>query len=271
MNLNQIFDHWKSWATLHGTGLKATTKTPTAKMMELDVLARYVQGLGYAGARLLEVGCGNGANVVSLAKTFPACLVDGVDFVEEMVVAARESAAHVGVSDRTRFFVGNVLELRDLAKLAETYDVVFTDRCLINLNTTELQAAAISRLGAKVRPGGHMLLVENSSQTHGAQNHCRELLGLPPRPVAEFNFFFDEDVIIPHIEKMGFQVEVEDFISLHDLALYVLVPAINGGVVDYDHPLVHAATQLSIAVSAEAPGAFGKFGQNRLYSCRKAG
>ena len=67
----------------------------------------------------------------------------------------------------------------------------------------------------------------------------------------------------------------EDIVSLHDLLLYVLVPMINGGTVDYGHPLVDAAAQLQIAAGAAGlDGAaglagFGGFGQNRLYVCRK--
>jgi hypothetical protein len=51
--------------------------------------------------------------------------------------------------------------------------------------------------------------------------------------------------------------------------LYVLVPATNGGEVDYDHPLVEAATKLSVAASSTRSGPFGSAGQNRLYLCKK--
>jgi hypothetical protein len=95
------------------------------------------------------------------------------------------------------------------------------------------------------------------------------LLDLPARTPAAFNLFFDETRILPHLKMLGFEVEIEDFISLHDLMLYVLVPAINGGTVDYDHPLVHAATRLNVAVSAEISSAFGAFGQGRMFVCRK--
>ena len=53
------------------------------------------------------------------------------------------------------------------------------------------------------------------------------------------------------------------------MKLTVIVPMLNGGVVDYDHPLVKVATDLSIAVSAEEKNSFGSYGQNRLYKCRK--
>ena len=183
--------------------------------------------------------------------------------------AAREAAVANGFQDRSRFRIGNALELSAVPGLLAQYDVVFTDRCLINIESVELQMRAITDLAARVREGGHLIMIENSTATYDRQNHCRTLLDLPARTPAEFNLFFDETRILPHLKTLGFEVEIEDFISLHDLMLYVLVPAINGGTVDYDHPLVHAATLLNIAVSAEISSAFGAFGQGRMFVCRK--
>jgi len=271
MDREQIRDHWRNWASQFGTGLSATTKTGTLKALEIDALARRMSviGLADAPARVLEVGCGNGMNCFGIADRFPHMQLDGVDYTAEMIDAAREAAAHHGVQQRTNFHVGNALELSSVAGLQKAYDAVFTDRCLINIEKVELQMQAITDLAARVRRGGHLIMIENSSATYGRQNHCRTLLGLPPRTPAAFNLFFDEARILPHLRSLGLEVEIEDFISLHDLMLYVLVPSMNGGTVDYDHPLVHAATRLNMAVSAETPNAFGAFGQNRMFVCRR--
>ncbi|KJV08511.1 methyltransferase type 11, partial [Elstera litoralis] len=114
--------------------------------------------------------------------------------------------------------------------------------------------------------------IENSINTFNQQNQCREVFDLPPRQHADYNLFFDEATIFSPLPGAGLElVETEDFISLHDLLLYVLVPAINGGTVDYDHPIVKAAATLNRGISAVKPSAFGHFGQNRLYCCRKLG
>jgi hypothetical protein len=142
---------------------------------------------------------------------------------------------------------------------------------LINLDSDELQKQAISALAKVLPSGGYLIMIENSQQTYGKQNWARELVDLPPRKPAEFNHFIDEEAILPHLRTTDLELlNVEDFISLHDLVLYVLVPAINGGVVDYQHPLVQAATRLNIAVSSKFPGTLGDFGQNRLFLCRKS-
>jgi SAM-dependent methyltransferase len=272
MDREEIRMHWTQWASAYGASLRATTRTWTAKALELDALSRQFRKLlkDNADARILEVGCGNGVNCVHLAKSFDRAHFVGVDFIQEMVAAAVDNARDGGVSDRTRFFAGDILQLSAIRELDSAYDIVFTDRCLINLNTIELQKEGITSLAGKLRPGGHLVMIENSKSTHAAQNLCREMLGLPRRPVAEFNLFFDEQQIRDHIAAIGLSIiGVEDFSSLHDLALYVLAPATNGGQIDYDHPLVQAATKLSLEMSSKAASAFGAFGQNRMFICHR--
>ncbi len=271
MDLDSVKSHWQDWATRYGTSLRATTKTATAKAVEIDALVRALRHIeSDRGGRLaiLEVGCGNGLNCLSLVDAFPEATFLGLDLIAEMIAAANALKAARGIPDRVlRFEVGNVL---DLAVPMAAYDVVFTDRCLINLHSDALQRLAIAALAERLKPGGHLLMIENSRQTYAAQNEARERVGLPARKPAEFNRFFDEATILPFLPSAGLDlVEIEDFISLHDLVLYVLVPMTNGGVVDYDHPLVEAATRLNIALSAQHPGGLGQYGQNRLFKCRK--
>jgi 2-polyprenyl-3-methyl-5-hydroxy-6-metoxy-1,4-benzoquinol methylase len=272
MDIEDIRRHWSEWAATYGTDVRATTRTWTAKALELDALGRRLQSIlsERTGAQVLEVGCGNGINCIELAKQLPGARFDGVDYVPDMVRAAAEKGRANGVHRRVRFFEGDVLTIEDVAGLDTSYDVVFTDRCLINLNTVELQKQAISALASKVRPRGYFIMIENSMATYQEQNRCRTLLGLPSRSPAKFNLFFDESELRPHIASIGLDlVDVEDFASLHDLLLYVLVPSINGGKIEYDHPLVQAATKLSIQLSGDVSGRFGSFGQNRMFVCRR--
>jgi len=266
---DEIRAHWQDWARQYGTSLRATTKRPTAKRMEVDALARAFRRLGAEERSLsvLEVGCGNGLNCVELAGLFPQARFTGVDYVPEMVEAARDNAEAAGVPGAVRFLEGDVLALESLPTLDERYDVVFTVRCLINLDTADKQISAIDRLHAKTGARGHLILVENCLQTYERQNDCREILGLHRRTPERFNLFLDERVILPHLRGLFREVGTEDFISFHDLVLYVLTPLLCGGRVDHDHPLVAAATRLNIAISESHPGAFGAFGQNRLYHC----
>jgi len=272
MDREEIRAHWNNWSETYGAGLRATTKSWTSKAIELDALGRRIEALVGQGKKhlILEAGCGNGTNCLELAKRFPEISFHGFDFVPGMVTAARQRATDDSLESRVSFFEADVLDLDSTPELAPQYGIVFTNRCLINLNTIDLQKEAVSLLAERVISGGYLLMIENSQQTYATQNQCRSALGLSQRTPAAFNTFFDEAKIRPHLAAAGLELEdVEDFSSLHDLVLYALVPAINGGEVDYDHPLVEAATRLSIETSSSNQNAFGAFGQNRLFVCRR--
>jgi SAM-dependent methyltransferase len=55
------------------------------------------------GARVLEVGCGEGWAAVGLAETYPGITVHGVDVDERAIAAAARHAEQAGVADRVRF------------------------------------------------------------------------------------------------------------------------------------------------------------------------
>jgi len=272
MDLESIRRHWQNWATQYGTGLRATTKTATAKAMELDALSRALTEIERSNGkslRILEMGCGNGQNCLRLLDSHPEASFTGIDFVAQMIDAANSVKAERQIPDaRLVFQVGNVL---DLSIPAHRYDVVFTDRCLINLNSDSLQQQAIASLAELIKSEGYLLMIENSQQTYGSQNQARRLVGLPERAPAEFNHFFNETTLLPFLSTVDLElIDVEDFISLHDIVLYVLVPMVNEGKIDYEHPFVEAATSLNIALSSQKPSSLGAYGQNRLYKCRKS-
>ena len=271
MDLKDIHEHWQTWAKQYGTSLRATTKTSTAKAMEWDAFSRALKEIDDSATRelkILEVGCGNGQNCFRLLELYPRAALTGIDFVPEMIDAANAVKSEKQIPDeRLRFLVGNVLEL---SLPHESFDVVVTDRCLINLNTDSLQHDAISALTKVLKINGHLLMIENSQQTYARQNQVRESVGLQARTPAEFNHFFNEETLLPFLASACLKVlDIEDFISLHDLVLYVLVPMMNGGKVDYEHPMVEAATRLNVAMSNRNLGGLGPYGQNRLYKCRR--
>lgn len=261
--------HWEELASRHGTELAAATKTPTIKRLEIDALYRALEGLALPdGASILEVGCGNGKNCFALAELLPGCSFTGVDYVPEMVENAMTLRDCYAEPDRVRFEVVDALRLADATSLDVIYDVVFTDRCLINLPIAELQLAALDQIVAKTRPGGYVLLLENFVEGHARQNALRVDVGLPERRQAEYKLFIDDARLARHVQDRLEVVGVDDFGSLHDLVLYVLTPLVHDGVVDYDDPVVAAATELSLSASTELRD-FGRFGQNRLYVLRR--
>jgi len=74
------------------------------------------------GTRVLEVGCGTGANACYLAEKY-GCTVVGVDLAEHMVQQATRRAAELGLADRATFRVGDAYHL-DFPDA--TFDAVIT-------------------------------------------------------------------------------------------------------------------------------------------------
>jgi ubiquinone/menaquinone biosynthesis C-methylase UbiE len=85
LSFDQVKAHWERWAAEYGTSLRATTKTHTIKLLEIFALVRHIP----AGARMLDVGCGNGYNALSFAETVAGIRVTGVDYSPDMIANAR--------------------------------------------------------------------------------------------------------------------------------------------------------------------------------------
>lgn len=266
-------EHWTSWAREHGEGVKATTRTGTAKTIEIAALqSAFTQYLSEAGNpfRALEVGCGNGVNCIALAESFPVGEFLGVDYVSDMVQNASRSAESRGLIERCQFLEADAMDLGAALDGSTFFDVAFTVRCLINLQNDANQRAALASIASRVRSGGLVLLIENSQQSYDRQNGLRVELGMERREPAAFNYFIDESSLLKDLDKLGLEhVRTVDISSLHDIVLYVLLPAVNGGVVDYENPIVEAATRLEASDAGRLNSRFGGFGQNRLFVLRR--
>jgi len=263
--------HWQNWAKEYGTSIRATTMTETAKILEIDAFYRRIRDICLQDLNIetvLEAGCGNGYNCIELAQRFPDLRFYGFDYTQEMIEMAQIRANAHGVQDRCRFVVADLLDLHSVIKIDQQYDIVITDRLLINLDTLEKQKKSLEILAMKVRPGGYLLMIENTLQAREQQNHLRGLFNLTERKQPPFNLFLDEKEITACLDTLGLVYEdVEDFSALHDFLLYVLLPSINGGLIDYDNPIIKAATDFSLKVPID--NYCGFYGQNRLFVCRK--
>lgn len=272
MEMHEIRAHWDSLAKKHRLDLKSTTKTPTIKQLEISAIARAIDSSSKNSqtSSMLEVGCGNGHNIFGLARLFPHSKFHGIDYSGDMITAAcklKEELPHCDLE----FSVGDVLNLSAAPSLKNSFDFVITDRLLINLNTWELQQQGIKQLSDCIKENGFLITIENFMQSYSNQNQLRELIGLPSRSIDPYNKFINEKFFEEFIIKdLGFEfIYSENFGSLHDLILYVLLPHINDGKVVYDHPLMESVTSLLERLPKHFSNCFGDFGQNKLYIFKK--
>ena len=264
-SLDSLKEHWESWASEFGEDLRATTRSSNIKKLEIKALIEMLKKHSKKPVdqlNILEVGCGNGFNSISIAQSL-GCKVDAFDFIPEMVKSARTNLEQSPneIRERVNFFEGDVLNV-DKSK---EYDFVFSCRCLINLPSWELQSTAIKKLMSITSQKGALLLLENFSNSHGKQNDLREKVGLVKREVAEFNHFFIQEEFSKYIRANKYSlIDESNFSSLHDIVQYVIVPMINDGVVDYNHQVVGAITDLLLEMNLDDQSSFGEYGQNKL-------
>ncbi|MGG7509317.1 class I SAM-dependent methyltransferase [Plantibacter sp. YIM 135249] len=77
----------------------------------------------FADQRILHLQCHFGADTLSLAQR--GATVVGIDFSHEAVLAARNLARELGLSDHARFIEANVYDARHILPEPESFDVVY--------------------------------------------------------------------------------------------------------------------------------------------------
>ena len=121
------------------------------------------------GDSVLDIGCGPGSITLDLAEIVgPTGRVVGVDFAADAVTAARTAAAARGDA-RTRFVVGDVL---DLDQPPESFDVVHAHQVLQHLTDP---VAALEAMARYCRPGG---IIAVRDADYGAMSWFPEAAGL---------------------------------------------------------------------------------------------
>ena len=238
---------------------RAGTRDLIAKEIEMRTLAEYVRD----GMTVCDWGCGNGMTALYLAERFKIQL-DGFDYSTEMIAAADEAAHEAGMLpdpevDRWCGFM--VADIREAPYLRPTYDLVFTERMLVNLDTWEEQSAAILYLSTLVKPGGTLLLMENSLTGLRAINRLREAVGLDTILSPWHNLYL-HDKTMGHLEVPGMR-----FVDLRHYSggYYFLSRVVNawlaktqGQEPEYDAPVNELALELPLTELTELPCAQGK-------------
>jgi SAM-dependent methyltransferase len=128
---------------------------------QADTLARLLHaGISYpAGSRVLEVGCGVGAQTVHLVAGSPAARFTAVDISEQSLSQAR---AAVAASSPGAAVAWHRADLFDLPFADATFDHLFVCFVLEHLADPGGAAAGLRRV---LRPGGTITLIEGD---HGS-------------------------------------------------------------------------------------------------------
>ncbi len=111
-----------------------------------------------AGSRVLEAGCGVGAQTVTLAKNSPGAAILSIDISETSIAQADREIKAAGLTN-VRFQRGDIFQL---PFAPQSFDHVFV--CFVLEHLAE-PIAALGKLKALLRPGGTITVIEGD---HGS-------------------------------------------------------------------------------------------------------
>lgn len=175
------------WNQRAWNGEYAGTNDLLIKRLELAELGKQIS----SGLRILEVGCGNGESAMHFASLFDV-RIDAIDFSEGMISAANSVLEKSPeLMDRVKFSVADIKTYSTDSR----YDLIYSQRSLINLDTWQEQKDAIEKILGWLAPRGRFLMCENSSDGLAKINSYRVALGLPAIDPPWHNRYFVEKEI----------------------------------------------------------------------------
>jgi len=231
-----------------------TLKDENLRRLEIEAVATYLK----SNINVLEIGCGNGYSTVNFAKKYNLNIC-GMDYSKEMVDNANTLLKNKqsSIKGRVEFMYGDVL---DKDSIKDKYDVIITERCLINLGTWDNQKRAITYIKDKLESDGLFLMLEGFIDNLTKINEIRKKFNLDPIKVVWHNLFFKKSKFENFITKYFDIEKIDNFGSTYMLISRCYLHAIQKNENIFDEKLDYLASLL--------PN-FGDYNYQQLYVLRK--
>jgi S-adenosylmethionine-diacylgycerolhomoserine-N-methlytransferase len=114
------------------------------------------------GARVLEIGCGTGRNLILTARTYPGALCFGIDLSTEMLETATRAISRAGLASRVRVAHGDATRFDPVALFAiDRFDRIFISYSLSMIPPWQ---SVIDNALSHLAPGGELRIVDFGSQ-----------------------------------------------------------------------------------------------------------
>ena len=205
---------WNQRAVTEADPTKVNIADDVQRQLETEFILQHLP----AGARVLEVGAGNGHLTNILRRQ--AGFVDAFDYAENMV----EQAKRLHGETNNRFFHDSVLAP---AAARPPYDAIVCVRVLINLRNLEEQQRAFANMADLLARGGRLILVEGFRDGFDHLNEVREAAGIGTLRPAAINFY---SPLGPWLERFqqSFDIAARFNSGTFDFLTRVVYPALVG-------------------------------------------
>jgi ubiquinone/menaquinone biosynthesis C-methylase UbiE len=201
-----ILAHYRQIAETFGASPRSTMEDDFVREKEVDWILAYRNLLSRRNKRplhILDSGCGNGHTLEKLCSNAASDFVTGLDFSEELLNIARGREL-----PNCTLVRGDV---RHLPFDDETFDYVYTERCLINVLDPQEQIEAMRDIARVLKTGSDYLMIECFTDGLANNNKARADCGLPPIPEAHHNRYFEKDSVFGTVRNIFDIVNVQEF------------------------------------------------------------
>lgn len=241
MSSDAVKDFWEQQAESFGQSDLATAPDHHYRQLEIREILKHLGD----GQRVLDVGCGNGYSTLRFSSAFPSSEFIGVDYSPTMVEHARAAAQNARLEARARFIQADVLDLDALEHSG--FDVVVSERCIINLRNWEEQKNAILNMRRKLKPGGKLVLVENTQEGLASLNSLRAEFGLHEIKTRWHNFYVPQKELeewLPEFFQIDLVENIGNLYYIMSRVLYASLAKRSGEEPDYNHPINEIASHM---------------------------
>lgn len=248
----KIRDFWNARSNLEN---HAGTDDLILKQLEVKAIISYIKD----GLSILDIGCGNGITAIEIAHRFNVSII-GIDFSDKMINAALLDKLNKPLIGNVEFKTGDVCAI---PVFNEAFDLIYTERTLINLPNWRMQRQAIVNIASLLKNNGLYIMCEHSQDGLDKMNICRKAVSLSPIVPPWHNRYLRDN----ELQTANFKsLKLED-INYFSSTYYFLSRIVNAWQASqekqepkYEAPVNQLALQLP---------PIGDFGQGRIWMWRK--
>ena len=225
----EIREHYKKEARKFGDSKQSTMRDNNIRDMEIEQIIKYITVLnrGCNNPKVLEIGCGNGYTAEQIIKNLDINL-ECIDTCEDFIKTAKKRNINV------KFNRGDILNLTNYKD--NSFDIVFTERCLINLPSWNKQKQALNEIHRVLKTGRFYLMIECFTDGLQNLNDARKSVGLDPIKQPFHNLFFDKGKFSKFMKGRFTEFTLpyyydKNFLSSYYFGSRVLYPALSKKIV----------------------------------------
>ena len=252
-------DFWRQQVKKHGSDIESVNFDPLAEQLELHFLKQFIK----QDEIVCDMGCGNGRTLLFLARKFKKTKFIGIDYVEEMIIAAKKQQKLLKIPNITFLYADaisqDVIDLFGPIK----FDKVFTKRLLVNLKGED-KKKAIKNTYSILKKRGTYIMIECFLEPLKKINKIRKELDLENINVKHFNEYLSYQFLGEINNYFNIEKKI-DFGSLYYFMSRVFNASLTKGKPDYFAPI----NQLAVYLTKKGFNVLDEFSPEQMFILSK--